>query len=673
MVRTGSIYISERMFVYLTFSFPSLDVQKLPPTMESVQTDPESEVLIQEISSYLISPVEAPQPLSIKCSFNLETREGLVELVFDNSENHPIQFDWQSWKDASLARMSAQSEWREERLYSITENLRKENIREKLDDSISFMRKPPHCCEIAHFEIKESEELRKFERYDRIYDNGEFAVKRLRTAMDSMRDVANEKETGFSLYAVAKTCFNNGRKNQWLECLIRCISEYGHSGALDDAVSYLYSGGSIECNHLLESLHKGIGSTLRLRKNGNNLKYQLLDFFKVAEYCDQIYILEPEKSKTSAHFLKGLALFYAKDFEKGIDERCIEAFESGLFHNPDCSFYLGLSYYRMLHRNGHLEHKQMAANFIRSYKSSGILKTSFGYLLEKGTFSGRNCKRLLSLCAYVQRWEDSDILCDLFRFLFLPAKTSGLKIVHSDDDDIRCSGTDSDEIQLTNGLYKDLNRAAKLYRSAIRMHKSRTGGDYIEEQNPHNSGGDASNRLAMMYHSGPDIDSQINKNSFGYLYHKSPIQKAEKLYLEAIEMGNTDALCNIGILHADRLDGSSNKVRAVEHLERAVHEGHTCAMNNLAFMYEHGTGCTQNMEQARDLYEKAFRRARNPIASFNLGVLLKFGDVKERNVKRANKLFQGILDRNDLSHLPVLLSQVKVALNESLLKLVYKI
>lgn len=667
------------LIMLFILGFPSINVQKISNDVK-LSSDNHETAINFDIMTYEIIPVSGPQDISIVFKFYNDTTKNnncTIELLTSNETDQPFIFEWQKWKDSAMGRLEAQTEWREGRMSSKNEKLRRDFLGALIQSNVrSVNRKtmgteydisywsgwPPHLCQISLFEIQESEELRKYESYEKLCDNSEKVVLRLERAMDALRYDRSSPETGISLYKYAKTLSRQGRKVQWQSVLLRCIADYGHAEALDDAVNHIFSGGSMDEEKLMSAIHKGIAVSWKIRKSKNFSAYPPLELYKVAEYCDLLSILISDTAQYSVYYLKGIALFYAKDFEKGVDEGCLDAFESGIFYNSECAFYLGLCYYRKFHRNGHVEDKHTAAKFIRSYKSNGVLKTSFGYLLEKGSFSGSNCKRLKALNNYVKNWVDSEGLNELFCFLFLPTRESGMKAVHSDENISKYIESSSEEIEIGDGLFKDFGRATKLYRTAIRMHKSATLVGYSENQSISNAGGDASNRLGMMYFRGPDVSSEIYRDNKKLDSENGLSEKAEKLYLEAIEMSNIDALCNIGIYHSEREDGARNGIRAYENMERAVLAGHTTAMSNLAVMIEKEIGCSKDLEKAKELYEKAIRKEQNPVAAFNLAILLKFGNTELRNEKRADKLLRGIMRRTDLSNGNVLMTQAKNAL-----------
>ena len=676
-----SIFLPRSLNLIMLFllGFPSITIRKFRQDLHASNDNRQTEINFDELI-YEIIPAYGPQNVSIifkHCSDSEETNKCIIELFTANEDDQPFRFDWQAWKDSVMGRLEAQTEWRERRMSSKTEKLRREILDAKIQNGLKSVNRetieteyglsywsgwPPHLCQIALFEILESEELRKFESYYKLCDNSEKVVMRLERAMDALRYDSRSPETGKTLYTSAKLLLQRGQKVQWQSLVLRCIADYGYADALDAAVSHIFSGGSMDQEKLLSAIHKGIAVSWRLSKTDNFNTYPVLDLYKVAGYCDQLSILISDSAQHSVYYLKGIALFYAKEFEKGIDEGCLDAFESGIFYNSDCAFYLALCYYRKFHRNGHLEDKHTAAKFIRSYKSNGVLKTSFGYLLEKGSFPNANCKRLRALNKYVKNWVDSEALCELFCFLFLPTKESGIIMVHSDENISKYVGSDSEEIELGDGMFKDFGRATKLYKTAIKMHKVAALGGYSEDRSERNAGGDASNRLGMMYFRGPDISTTIYNQNKMLDSEKERSKKVEKLYLEAIEMSNINALCNIGIYHAERLDGARNGIRAFENMERAVFAGHSTAMSNLAVMIEKEIGCTKDLAQVKELYEKAIRKERNPIAAYNFAILLKFGDHEYRNERRANKILQGILKRSDLSSEKLLVTQAKNAL-----------
>lgn len=657
--------------------FPAVNIQSIQDKIEITIDDANTNVKLTDHSVFQISAVEGPQDISIilKC----DTSSGNSEILLSYADNYEntAQFKWQEWKDAVYGRILAQSDWRESKLFSKTEKFRKETFSCEITESVRTIYKkqldldydvtiwtgwPPHLCQIAQFEIIESFELRKEECYQMILDDSQDIVARLERAMDRIRDSGKVIESGKSLYLEAVAFEQAGNKKQWEAYLLRCVAEYAHSDALDDAVSHIFGGGALKKSSLLTAIYEGIGVYLKARTKQSKFLYSLFQLEKVADYCDQIYLLPSDSPENFALFLKGLAFFYSKEFHEGIDNRCIDAFESSLFYRSDCSFYLAMSYYRLYQINRKIEYKQMATKYVKSYKSAGTFKTSMAYLLEKGSFSSKNCERLKTLCDYFRAFIDGGQLKDLFYFLFLKPGASGIILPSSKRDEILIVREDSiEENSPVCGIYQDTQRAVKMYKIAVRMYKSMSLRDFTEEQNPLNFGGDASNRLAMIYHRGPEFSQDFYSAMKTTFSMKEPLTKAEKLYLEAIEMSNIDAYCNLGVLYMDYKRGAQDVFRAVEKLENAIQKLNTTAMNNLAVLIENrSVGLTDNA-RVRQLYEKAIRVDRNAIAEYNLAVFLKFGDTAYRNVRRGNKLFDDILRRNDINHLPVVLAQATKA------------
>lgn len=655
--------------------FPSIIVQKVPYAPESSSDEDTSSLEMKDIHAFRISAVEGPQNINIHLNCDPMTGASQIYLLSE-SETTPFQFKWQDWKDAFNGRILAQTEWRESKLFFKNEKFRKETVCARISDPVITVYKkslhldfdlaywsgwPPFLCNISRFEVRASDELRLFESYEMILENAQNIAERLETAMDILRDSGKVRESGHSLYSEAGVVREAGNKKQWEVILLRCISEYAHSDALDDAVSHVFGGGALDKSSLLSAIYDGIGVYLKQRPRDSIVSYKLFDLEKVAEYCSQIYHLPSGNPETLALFLKGLAYFYCKQFHEGIDERCIDAFESGLFHRSDCSFYLAMSYYRLHQMNGNVEYKNMASKFVRSYKSDGIFKTSMAYLLERGSFSGKHCKRLRDLCDYFKSWIDADYLKDLFYFLFLEPGALGILKRSPSTEQFISSHQCSDEISSAYGIYQDTSRAVKMYKTAIKMYKSMSLRDFLEDQNPCNFGGDASNRLAMMYHRGLENCHEPYSGRLKALSSTEPATKAEKLYLEAIEMSNVDAVCNLGVLYMEYSDGAQNVFRAAEKLEHAIDKLCTTAMNNMAILLENGKIGRNDSRRSKELYEKAIRVDKNPIAEYNFGVFLKFGDESFRNIRRGNMLLDDIIRRDDISHLPILTAQASAA------------
>ena len=96
--------------------------------------------------------------------------------------------------------------------------------------------------------------------------------------------------------------------------------------------------------------------------------------------------------------------------------------------------------------------------------------------------------------------------------------------------------------------------------------------------------------------------TQAEKNTF-YHQHFSLIKKAAYL-------GHTEALYEMGAQYEDiGFLGMSNPIynakKCVYWYTKAIQKGHAEAHNNLAFFYEKGEGCKQNIDYTLELFKRA--------------------------------------------------------------------
>lgn len=89
-------------------------------------------------------------------------------------------------------------------------------------------------------------------------------------------------------------------------------------------------------------------------------------------------------------------------------------------------------------------------------------------------------------------------------------------------------------------------------------------------------------------------------NNLGNLYQEQEeYEKAEEYYLKAIDTGNNDALFNLGLLY----DIKKNVIKAEEYYLKAIEEDNNEALNNLAYLY---FSKSKNKEKALELAQKSY-------------------------------------------------------------------
>ena len=98
------------------------------------------------------------------------------------------------------------------------------------------------------------------------------------------------------------------------------------------------------------------------------------------------------------------------------------------------------------------------------------------------------------------------------------------------------------------------------------------------------------------------------------------------MYRRAAEMGDPEAMCNLGICYEYRYGGlTKDDAKAVEWYRKAAEAGNTYAMNNLGVCYRLGKGgLTKDDTKAVEWYQKA-AEAGNANAMYNLANCYEYG------------------------------------------------
>jgi TPR repeat protein len=100
--------------------------------------------------------------------------------------------------------------------------------------------------------------------------------------------------------------------------------------------------------------------------------------------------------------------------------------------------------------------------------------------------------------------------------------------------------------------------------------------------------------------------------------------EAVRRYRRAAEVGDTDAMNNLGLMYANGRGVARDDVEAVRWYRKAVEAGNTVAMGNVGFMYANGRGVAKDDVEAVRWYRKAVE-AGNALAMNNLGFMYRQG------------------------------------------------
>lgn len=127
-----------------------------------------------------------------------------------------------------------------------------------------------------------------------------------------------------------------------------------------------------------------------------------------------------------------------------------------------------------------------------------------------------------------------------------------------------------------------------------------------------------------------------------YCVSENRYEEAFTYYLEAAQMGNAQAQCNVGYAYLVGEGIEMNYEQGVYWLEKAVAQDNIAAINNLAYCYEHGVGVLQDVWKAATLYRKAgmVLGDKNALANyertkdgFHIGVMLNELQKEEKTIQ----------------------------------------
>ncbi|WED42190.1 tetratricopeptide repeat protein [Legionella cardiaca] len=148
-----------------------------------------------------------------------------------------------------------------------------------------------------------------------------------------------------------------------------------------------------------------------------------------------------------------------------------------------------------------------------------------------------------------------------------------------------------------------------------------------------------------------DIDSPQRSHDLYLrgLWHEEGIggdtkyDEAIRLFNEAIELGNANAMNARGYMHLYGLGGEVDYLNAIKLLEKAIWLGNASAMNNRGYMHIEGLGDRSNYPAAIKLLEKAIGLG-NASAMTNRGYMYEVGLGGERNYDEAIKLYDEAIE-----------------------------
>ena len=136
---------------------------------------------------------------------------------------------------------------------------------------------------------------------------------------------------------------------------------------------------------------------------------------------------------------------------------------------------------------------------------------------------------------------------------------------------------------------------------------------------------DALNELGLMYNDGNGVEQDYTK--------------ARTYYEQAAELGSQYAMCNLGWMYEHGQGVEADGKKAAAFYEQAAELGNADALNELGLMYNDGNGVEQDYTKARTYYEQAAELG-SQYAMCNLGWMYEHGQGVEADGKKAAALYE---------------------------------
>lgn len=140
---------------------------------------------------------------------------------------------------------------------------------------------------------------------------------------------------------------------------------------------------------------------------------------------------------------------------------------------------------------------------------------------------------------------------------------------------------------------------------------------------------DAMNNLGILYENGQGVEKS---------YHK-----AFEWYTKAADLGNDWALKNTGDLYKNGQGVDKDFTKAIEWYTKAAESGNSEAMNNLGYLYNFGQGVEKSYPKAIEWYTKAAELG-NSLAMNNIGILYENGQGVEKSYSKAIEWYSKAAD-----------------------------
>jgi len=144
----------------------------------------------------------------------------------------------------------------------------------------------------------------------------------------------------------------------------------------------------------------------------------------------------------------------------------------------------------------------------------------------------------------------------------------------------------------------------------------------------------------------PEELNQMGKSyENGTQYLKKDKSKAFEFYSKCAELGNTDALYEVGRCYKFGIGVIKSFKKAVEYYTKAAELGHKNAQCNLGCCYDNGEGVTKSYEKAVEYWTKAAEQGHRD-AQYNLAECYYYGEGVSKSYERAVEYYTKQLSKD---------------------------
>ena len=142
-------------------------------------------------------------------------------------------------------------------------------------------------------------------------------------------------------------------------------------------------------------------------------------------------------------------------------------------------------------------------------------------------------------------------------------------------------------------------------------------------------------------------EERISGVLYPTLFPQDYAQAAKWLH-KAVEQGNADAQCLLGLLYRDGLGVEKNSLKEFSLFSKAAEQGNVTAQYNLGEIYYYGQEVTQNYFKAFNWYSKAAEQDDNN-AQYTMGELYYNGQGTTQNYEQALNWFRKAAEKGNVN------------------------